>query len=132
MVLTRSMVTNNHQGDDPQTTALERQVQTLAVAVERLTKRSHDLEEQLRQRDVGPNNHGKEQEGTSVERRDREEPEGSNAPSRQEWQDTSRPSITDTTPPHMVAEMRMMKEMMDFMTNALRGQVSNDLDELVH
>ena len=84
MVLTRSMVTNNHQGDDPQTTALERQVQTLAVAVERLTKRSHDLEEQLRQRDVGPNNHGEEQEGTSVERRDREEPEGSNAPSRQE------------------------------------------------
>ena len=132
MVLTRSMVTNNHQGDDPQTTALERQVQTLAVAVERLTKRSHDLEEQLRQRDVGPNNHGEEQEGTSVERRDREEPEGSNAPSRQEWQDTSRPSITDTTPPHMVAEMQMMKEMMDFMMNALRGQVSNDLDELVH
>ena len=126
------MVTNNHQGDDPQTTALERQVQTLAVAVERLTKRSHDLEEQLRQRDVGPNNHGEEQEGTSVERRDREEPEGSNAPSRQEWQDTSRPSITDTAPPHMVAEMQMMKEMMDFMMNALRGQVSNDLDELVH
>ena len=123
------MVTNNHQGDDPQTTALERQVQTLAVAVERLTKRSHDLEEQLRQRDVGPNNHGEEQEGTSVERRDREEPEGSNALSRQ---DTSRPSITDTAPPHMVAEMQMMKEMMDFMMNALRGQVSNDLDELVH
>ena len=32
----------------------------------------------------------------------------------------------------MVAEMEMMKEMMDFMMNTLRGQVSSDLDELVH
>ena len=32
----------------------------------------------------------------------------------------------------MVAEMQMMKERMDFMMNALKGQVSNDLDELVH
>ena len=31
----------------------------------------------------------------------------------------------------MVAEMQM-KEMMDFMMNALKGQMSNDLDELVH
>jgi len=30
----------------------------------------------------------------------------------------------------MVVEMQMMKEMMDFMKNALRGWVSNDLDEL--
>ena len=28
--------------------------------------------------------------------------------------------------------MQMMKEMMDFMMNALKGRVSNDLDELVH
>jgi len=32
----------------------------------------------------------------------------------------------------MVAELQMMKEWMDFMMNALRGQVSIDLDELVH
>ena len=46
MVLTRSMVTiNNVQGDEPRTTALERQVQTLGIAVELLTKQNHDLEE---------------------------------------------------------------------------------------
>ena len=44
----------------------------------------------------------------------------------------SRPSVTDTAPPHMVAEMQVMKERMDFMMNALRGQVSSDLDDLVH
>ena len=32
----------------------------------------------------------------------------------------------------MVAEMQMMKERMDFMMNALKGQELNDLDELVH
>ena len=32
----------------------------------------------------------------------------------------------------MVAEMQMMKKRMDFMMNALKGQVLNDLDELVH
>ena len=32
----------------------------------------------------------------------------------------------------MVAEMQMMKEMMDFMMNALKGRMSNDLEELVH
>ena len=58
--------------------------------------------------------------------------EGSNAPSRLERQDTSRPSIIDTAPPHIVAEMQMMKERMDFMMNALRGKVSSDLDDLVH
>ena len=31
----------------------------------------------------------------------------------------------------MVAKMQMIKEMMDFMMNALKGRVSNDLDELV-
>ena len=57
MVLTRSMATtSNAQGDElPRSTALERQVQTLITAVERLTKQNHDLEEQLRQRDAGPN-----------------------------------------------------------------------------
>ena len=32
----------------------------------------------------------------------------------------------------MVVEMQMMKEQMDFMMNALKGQVLNDLNELVH
>ena len=57
MVLTRLMVTtNNVQGDEPpRSTALERQVQTLMAAVERLMKQNHDLEEQLRQRDARHN-----------------------------------------------------------------------------
>ena len=83
MVLTRSMATNNNKGDEPRT-ALERQVQTLAVVMERLIRQNHDLEEQLRQRDARPNSHKEEQEGTSAERRDREGPKGSNAPSKQE------------------------------------------------
>ena len=46
-----------------------------------------------------------DQDGTGVERRDREGPEGSNAPSRPEQQDMSRSSITDMAPPHIVVEM---------------------------
>ena len=44
MVLTRSMATtNNIQEDEPlRSIALERQVQTLAAAIERLTKQNHD------------------------------------------------------------------------------------------
>ena len=70
MVLTRSMATNNHIGEEPRITALERLVQTLAVAMERLTKQNHDLEEQLCQRDAGPNSHGEEKKGTSAKMRD--------------------------------------------------------------
>ena len=57
MVLTRLMATtNNIQGDEPpRPTTLERQVQTLMAAVERLTKQNHILKEQLRQRDAGHN-----------------------------------------------------------------------------
>ena len=36
------------------------------------------------------------------------------------------------TPPHIVAEMKMMKEQMDFMMNVLKGRASSDLDDLVH
>ena len=70
MVLTRSMAnTSDVQGDEPQRpTALERQVQTLATAVERLTKRNHDLEEQLRQKNPGHNGQ-EENQGDSFERR---------------------------------------------------------------
>ena len=70
MVLTRSMATNNYIREEPRITTLERLVQTLAVAVERLTKQNHDLEEQLCQRDVGPNSHGEEKKGTSAKMRD--------------------------------------------------------------
>ena len=114
--------TNNAQGDKSRTTALERQVQTLATAVERLTEQNHDLEKQLRQKNAGLNTQEEDQEGL----------EGNNALSKLEQQDTSWPSITDTAPPHIVAEMQMMKELMNFMMNALRGRVSSNLDDLVH
>ena len=78
------------------------------------------------------NTQGEDQEGTSVERWNQEGLEGSNAPSRPKRRDTSQPSITDTVPPHIVAEMQMMKEHMNFMMNTLRGRVSSDLDDLVH
>ena len=74
-------------------TALERQVQTLAAAVERLTKQNNDLEKQLRQKNAGLNTQEEDQEGTNVERRDREGLEGNNALSKLEQQDTSWPSI---------------------------------------
>ena len=112
MVLTHLMaITNNVQGDKPpRSTTLERQVQTLMAAVERLTKQNHDLEEQLRQRDAGHNVQEENQEGTSAERRDQEKQEGSNALSRPEWQTMSLPSLMDSAPPPIVAEMQVMKE----------------------
>ena len=42
--------TNNVQEDEPRPTALEKQVQILTAAVERLTKQNQVLEEQLHQR----------------------------------------------------------------------------------
>ena len=85
MVLTRSMATtNNLQGDESlQSIALERQVQTLMAAVERLTKQNHDLEEQLCQRDAGHNVQEENQEDSS-ERGEQERPKGSNTLSRPE------------------------------------------------
>ena len=44
----------------------------------------------------------------------------------------SQQSVTDTIPPHIVAKMLMMKELMDFMMSTLRGWVSSYLDYLVH
>ena len=136
MVLTCSMTTKNNQEGEPHTTALERQVQTLVAAMECLSKQNRDLGGQLCRRNAGPNNQGEEQEDISpqhnTERRDREGSEGSNALSRQERQDTDRPSVTGTAPPHMIAEMQIMKERMDFMMNTLKGRVSNNLNKLVH
>ena len=34
--------------------------------------------------------------------------------------------------PHIVTKMQAMKEQMDVMMNALKGQVSSDLDDMVH
>ena len=56
-MLTRSMATTNDiQEEEPPTTSLEKQVKTLAAAVERLTKKNRDLEEQLRQKNAAPDN----------------------------------------------------------------------------
>ncbi|XP_065634084.1 uncharacterized protein LOC112032987 [Quercus suber] len=38
----------------------------------------------------------------------------------------------DATPPHIVAEMKAMKEQMEVMMNALKGRVCSDLDDLVN
>ena len=70
--------TNNVQEDEPRPTALKRQVQSLTVVVECLTKQNQVLEEQLC-RKAGHGVQEEDQEGTSVERCDREGPEGSNA-----------------------------------------------------
>ena len=122
MVLTRSIMTttNNIQGDKPRLTTLERQVQTLTAAVERLTKQNQVLEEQLHQK-AGHGTQEEDQEGTSAERKDQEGQEGSNAPSRSEQQNMSLPSLMDTAPPPIVAEMQAMKEQMEVMMNALKG-----------
>ena len=81
---------------------------------------------------MGHNTQKEDQEGTGAEIRDQEGPKGSNAPSRPEQQNKSHPSVTDTTPPHIVAKTQMMKEWMDFIMNALRGRVSSYLNDLVH
>ena len=105
MVLTRSMATtNNVQEDEPRPTTLERQVLTLIVAIERLTKQNQVLEEQLC-RKAGHSVQEEDQEGTSVERQDRERPEGSNAPSKLERQNVSIPSLTDMTSSPVVAKI---------------------------
>ena len=133
MVLTRSMATtNNVQGDKPpRSTALERQVQTLMTAMERLTKQNHDLEEQLHQRDARHNVQEDNQEDSS-ERGEPERPKSNNAPSRPEWQNLSLPSLMDATPPPIIVEMQVMKEQIEVIMNALKGRVSSDLDDLVN
>ena len=121
MVLTHLMATtNNVQGDEPpRSTALERQVQTLVAVVEHLMKQNHDLEEQLCQKDVGHNVQGDSSERGGPERLD-----GSNEPSRPERRNLSMPSLMDTAPPPIFAEMQAMKEQMEVMMNALKGRVS--------
>ena len=55
-----------------------------------------------------------------------------NAPSRPKRQNMSLPSLMNSAPPPIIAEMQVMKEQMEVMMNALKGQVSNDLDDLVN
>ena len=42
------------------------------------------------------------------------------------------PSLMDTAPPPILAEMLAMKEQMEVMMNALKGRVSSDLNDLVN
>ena len=123
MVLTRSMATtSNIQEDEPQPTALERQVLTLTAAVERLTRQNQTLKEQLLQKNAMTGNQEEDQEGASVDRRNQERSEGSNAPSRPERQNISLPILMDAAPP-IVAKMQAMKEQMEVMMNTLKGRV---------
>ena len=96
-------IINNVQEDEPQPTALEKQVQVLTAAVERLTRQNQVLEEQLH-RKVG-NNIAEDLRDSRAKWRDRKGPEGSNAPSRPEWRNVSIPSLVDVTPPPVFAEM---------------------------
>ena len=73
--------------------------------MERLTKQNHDLEEQLKQKNAASNNQGADQEGTNADRRNQEGPQASNAPSKPERQNISIPSLAETTPPLVIAEM---------------------------
>ena len=126
------MATTNNVQEEAPTTALERQVRTLAAAVERLTKQNHDLQEQLNQKNAAVNNQGADQEGNSAERRNQDGSQGSNAPSRPVRRDVNIPTPTDTTPQSIIVEMQAIKEQMDVMMNALKGRVSSDLDDLVN
>ena len=101
------------------------------AAVERLMKQNHDFEEQLRQRDAG-HDVQEENQGDSFERGGPERLEGSNEPSIPERWNLSMPSLMDTAPPPIFAEMQVMKEQMEVMMNAFKGRVSSDLDDLVN
>ena len=103
-----------------------------ATVLERLTKQNYNLEEQLNHKNAAPNKQGADQEGTSTERRNQEGPQASNAPSKPERQHTSLPSLVDTAPPPIIAEMQAIKEQMEVMMNALKGQVSSYLNDLVN
>ena len=88
---------NNVQEDEPQPTALEKQVQVSTAAVERLTRQNQVLKEQLHRK--AGNNIAEDLEDSSAERRNCEGSEGSNAPSLLERQNVSIPSLIDATPP---------------------------------
>ena len=87
------------------------------------------------------NNYVKETQDTMFKRKTRVtipnegdpgRPEGSNEPSRPKRRNLSMPSLMDTAPPPIFAEMQAMKEQMEVIMNALKGRVSSDLDDLVN
>ena len=121
---------NNVQEDEPQPTALEKQVQILTAAVKRLTRQNQVLEEQLHRK--AGNNIAEDLEDSSAERRNCEGSEGSNAPSLLERQNVSILSLIDATPPPIFVKIQAMKEQIEVMMNALKGRVSSDLDDLVN
>ena len=88
------------------------------------------MEEQLHRK--ASNNITKDLEDSNAKQGDREGPEGSNAPSRLERQNVSIPSLMDATPPPVFVEIQAMKNQMEVMMNALKGQVSSNLDDLVN
>ena len=94
---------NNVQEDESQPTALEKQVQVLTAAVERLTRQNQVLEKQLHRKAY--NNIEEDLGDSNAEWRDREGPEGSNALSRLERRNISIPSLIDATPPPVFAKM---------------------------
>ena len=85
----------------------------------------------MRQRNPG-HNVQEENQWDSSERRGLEKQKGSNEPSRTERRNSSMPSLTDATPPPILAKMQAMKEQMEVMMNALKRRVSSDLDDLVN
>ena len=44
----------------------------------------------------------------------------------------SLPSLANTAPSPIIAEMQGMKEQIEVMMNTLKGQMSSDLDDLVN
>ena len=94
---------NNIQEDELQPTAIEKQVQVLTAAIERLTRQNQVLEEQLHRK--ADNNIAEDLGDSRAKRRDREGPEGTNAPSRPKRRNVSIPSLVDATPPPVFAEM---------------------------
>ena len=62
---------------------------------------------------------------------ERDDKEESNAVSKRHQQDTSRPFELEFDVLCLVQKMQTMKEKMDMMISALRGQVSTNFDELV-
>lgn len=135
------MATINQEIGNPPIT-LERQVQTLAAVVERLTQHNQELEQQLNQRkeqhQEGPHDEQdvNEQSGSHLPTRDkqeREDKEERNLHSKKGRFRRHKLSLwIDVNAMRMAEDMQMMKEKMDMMMNAIRGRVSTNLDELVH
>ena len=88
---------------------------------------THSTEPQVR---VGAN--GNNDGPLTDDHQEKDDREESNAASRQDQQDIGCPFELEVGALHMAQEMQEMKEKMDMMISAMRGQVSTSLDELVH